>query len=113
MKRITVSAISLLLFFACAPSVSAYTGSITVGENLPVRPAYILAGMFIGAVAGVLSVHIAKNRLKSVSFRSEADDYLKNGSFNLTESKDNLIDINTSRTLRLKKNSIIDELNRD
>lgn len=113
MKKISIILSAVVLSAVCAPVVYAQPGSIIVGENLPVKPAFILAGMFIGAVAAVISVFYVKSRLKSVSFRKEADSYIKNGSFLLTESKDILIDTKTTRSLRTKNSGIIDELRKD
>ena len=96
------------LRFSTLPVYAAW--STTVGENLPVKPAYILAGMFTGAVAAVITVFVFKSRLKSVSFKSEANDYLINGSFNLTESKDIFIEKTVSKSLRTKQSIIPDEL---
>ncbi|MBQ6265257.1 MAG: hypothetical protein IJK60_07405 [Clostridia bacterium] len=113
MKKTTVIFTLPALILSLTVPVFAQQSSFKIGENLPVNPAYILAGMFIGAIAGVIAVFFCKNRLRSVSFKSEADDYLKNGSFNLTESKDIFIDKQTDRTLRAKSNSIFDELRKD
>ena len=113
MKRpITLFALLIIVFALTLPAF-AKTGGIKVGDNLPINPAYILVGMFIGAVAGVITVFAFKSRLRSVSFKEEANDYLRNGSFNLVESTDRLIDKKTERTLRTKNSSIINELRND
>ena len=108
-KIYALFALPVLIFVFSVPAY-AQQGSIMVGENLPVKPACILAGMFIGAVVAVLSVFYLKNKLRSVSFKKEADSYIKSGSFLLTESKDIFIDKKTDRTLRTKNSGIIDEL---
>ena len=113
MKRTIVVLLSVFSMFLFCPAAAAHSGGITVGENLPVKPAFILVGMFIGAVVAVFSVFHAKNKLKSVSFQREADSYIKNGSFLLTESTDRLIDTKTTRSLRTKNSGILDELRKD
>ncbi|MBR3438663.1 MAG: hypothetical protein IKH13_04090 [Clostridia bacterium] len=111
-KALILFTLPALVFTLVLPAY-AQQGSIKVGENLPVNPAIILVGMFIGAIAGVITVFIFRNKLKSVSFKSEADEYLRNGSFNLTESKDIFIDKQTERSLRTKNSGIIDGLRND
>lgn len=56
----------------------------------------------IGVIGGFIAVSIMKGKLKSVRRRGEASDYVRNGSFNITNSSDIFLYTTVSKTARPK-----------
>lgn len=52
------------------------------------KPLWILISLGVGIVIAFIVVLIMKSQLKSVRFQAAANNYLKNGSLNITESRD-------------------------
>ncbi|MGN0452322.1 MAG: TPM domain-containing protein [Ruminococcus sp.] len=59
----------------------------------------------VGIGLAFVIVSIMKSQLKSVRFQAKADNYLKQGSLNITESKDIFLYSHVTRTPRPKENS--------
>lgn len=57
----------------------------------------------IGFAAAIITVSVMKSRLKSVRFQSAAGDYVRDGSFNLTDSNDRYLYCTVTRTERPKQ----------
>lgn len=56
----------------------------------------------VGVIGGFIAVSIMKGKLKSVRRRGEASDYVRNGSFNITNSSDIFLYTTVSKTARPK-----------
>ena len=56
----------------------------------------------VGDIGGFIAVSIMKGKLKSVRRRGEASDYVRNGSFNITNSSDIFLYTTVSKTARPK-----------
>ena len=56
----------------------------------------------VGIIGGFVAVTIMKGKLKSVRRRGEASDYIRNGSFNITNSSDIFLYTTVSKTARPK-----------
>ncbi len=72
-------------------------------DNLPHEPLSIVAFfvcLAVGAAIGGLTVLSMKNELKSVRFKTEANSYVRCGSFNLTQSRDMFLYRHVSRRKR-------------
>lgn len=65
----------------------------------------LLIALIIGFVVALLATNIMKGKLKTVRFQSAAGNYVKEGSMNVTESRDMFLYTNVSRTPRPKESS--------
>lgn len=68
-------------------------------------PLYLFAGLFIGVIIAFISVLVMKGQLKTVRYQSAAQNYQRNGSFNLTERRDIFLYSTVSRRARPKDNN--------
>ena len=64
-----------------------------------------IVAVVVGLVVALIGTGIMKGKLKSVRFRSEATEYVKSGSLNITESRDLFLYRTVSRRERPKNNS--------
>ncbi len=65
---------------------------------------YVLISLAVGLVVAFIIVSVMCSKHKSVRVRREADDYVRNGSMNLTVSSDSFLYRNVSRTPKPKNN---------
>lgn len=75
----------------CEEALAKYT-------SVSVNPLWIPIALGIGIVIAFIVVLIMKSQLKSVHFQSAAEDYVKSGSFHLTESRDIFLYSTITRT---------------
>ena len=75
----------------CGEFINSYH---TVG----LRFGWIVTALIIGVAAAFITVFIMKSQLKSVRYRSEANNYLKAGSFNLNLKRDIFLYFTITRT---------------
>lgn len=71
--------------------------SFEFGRNL-------IIALVIGFVVAFIATSVMKGKLKSVRFRNQAADYVRNGSMNVTVSRDFFLYRNITRTARPKNN---------
>ena len=64
------------------------------------RFGWVVTALVIGVVLAFITVFIMKSQLKSVRFKSEANNYLKAGSFNLNVQRDIFLYFTITRTLK-------------
>ena len=80
----------------------------TVLENygkIQVKTSWIFVSLGIGVLIAFIVVLIMKSQLKSVRFQPKANNYLKQGSLNITESRDIFLYSTVVRTEKPKSNS--------
>ncbi len=65
---------------------------------------YLFAGLFVGVIIAFIAVLVMKGQLKTVRYQSEAQNYLRNGSFNVTERRDIFLYSTVSRRAKPKDN---------
>ncbi len=73
------------------------------GAKLPLMR--ILIPIILGLVIGLITVSIMKSSLKTVRYKSGAEDYVKSGSLNITASHDRFLWKNITRVRRQNNNS--------
>jgi uncharacterized protein len=66
---------------------------------------YLLISLAIGLIVALIVTGVMKSKLKSVRFKSGAADYVKKGSFILTESRDIYLYRNVTRRAKPKNES--------
>lgn len=66
---------------------------------------YIFVALVVGFLIALIAVLAMKGQLKSVRFQSQANNYIKEGTFRLTESTDTFLYRTVTRTARPKENS--------
>lgn len=64
----------------------------------------VCIALVIGFIAAIITVSVMKSKLKSVRYQSAAGDYIREGSFNLTEKSDHYLYCTVTRTARPKDN---------
>lgn len=74
-------------------------------EKREVTPARILVPVGFGLIVGLITVCVMASQLKSVKSRSDAGDYVKSGSFNLTQSYDRFLWRRVNRVRRQNNSS--------
>lgn len=65
---------------------------------------YLLVGLVLGVIVAFIAVLIMKGQLKSVRYQSAAQNYLRNGSLNITERKDIFLYSTVSKRAKPKDN---------
>ena len=65
----------------------------------------VVLGLFIGAIIAFLVVQFLKRSLKSVVTKTRADDYMRPGSMNITESHETFLYSTISKTAKPKEKS--------
>lgn len=65
----------------------------------------ILIPVVIGVIIGLITVGVMKSGLKSVRYKSGAEDYIKRGSLNVTTSRDTFLWRNVTRVRRQSNNN--------
>ena len=95
-------------------SAQLITDARNVGDDEPAVDDHSFEGFFrslgsiplicivVGVIGGFIAVSIMKGKLKSVRRRGEASDYVRNGSFNITNSSDIFLYTTVSKTARPK-----------
>ena len=78
-------------------------GDMGTGSVLP-PPMWILISIAVGVIAALIVVGIMKGKLKTVKMQTSANNYLKNGSLNITDSSDIFLYSNVTRTAKPKNN---------
>ena len=73
------------------------------GARIPIMR--ILIPIAIGLIIGFITVGTMKSSLKSVRYKSGAEDYVKHGSLNITTSHDRFLWRNVTRVRRQSNNS--------
>lgn len=73
--------------------------------KVQVKTGWIFISLGIGIVIAFIVVLIMKSQLKTVRFQSKANNYLKDGSLNVTESRDIFLYSTVVRTEKPKSNS--------
>lgn len=61
---------------------------------------FLLIGLGIGLAVGLIVIFIFKGQLKSVAKKTEANDYLRQGSFMLTGQNDRFITVHVSKSAK-------------
>ena len=81
------------------------SGDYTFADRMADVPWFMLIciALIIGFIAAIITVSVMKSKLKSVRFQSAAAGYVRNGSFNLTESYDHYLYCTVTRTERPKQ----------
>ncbi len=74
-------------------------------EKSKVTPARILVPVGFGLIVGLITVCVMTSQLKSVKSRADAGDYVKSGSFNLTQSYDRFLWRRVNRVRRQNNSS--------
>lgn len=85
----------------------AKTGKPYTRRNLPKKPLpnnYALTSVAVGIVAAFIVVGVMKKKLKSVHLKAEANDYIRQGSFNLMRQNDRFLYSTVSKTEKPKDN---------
>ena len=72
---------------------------------MPFRITWVITAVVIGVIIAFIAVFIMKGQLKSVRFEPAAKNYLVDGSFNLTLSRDIFLYSTVRRTAKPKSNS--------
>ncbi len=97
-------------FITDAKNGNPYVGSADAnttdddGSVLP-APMWILVSIGTGIVAALIVVGSMRKKLKTVTMQSEANNYLRNGSLNITESNDIFLYSNVTRSAKPKNDS--------
>lgn len=78
-------------------------GDTGTGSVLP-PPMWILISIAVGVIAALIVVGIMKGKLKTVKMQTSANNYLKSGSLNITDSSDIFLYSNVTRTAKPKNN---------
>lgn len=78
-------------------------GDTGTGSVLP-PPMWILISIAVGVITALIVVGIMKSKLKTVKIQASANNYLKNGSLNITDSSDIFLYSNVTRTAKPKNN---------
>lgn len=78
-------------------------GDTGTGSVLP-PPMWILISIAVGVITALIVVGIMKGKLKTVKMQASANNYLKNGSLNITDSSDIFLYSNVTRTAKPKNN---------
>ena len=78
-------------------------GDTGTGSVLP-PPMWILISIAVGVITALIVVCIMKGKLKTVKMQASANNYLKNGSLNITDSSDIFLYSNVTRTAKPKNN---------
>ena len=84
MKKLTLLFIALLLFGMTTLSVSATDGTMPSHDPMSV----VLVSLAIGLVVGLVTVLLMKRGMSTVRKQKRADNYTREGSFSLEESRD-------------------------
>lgn len=71
----------------------------------PLSPIWILISLGVGVVLSLIIVGRMKAQLKTVRFQTTAGSYVKDGSLDITESRDMFLYETTSKTAKEKKSS--------
>ena len=71
----------------------------------PLSPIWILISLGVGVVLSLIIVGRMKAQLKTVRFQAAAGSYVKDGSLDITESRDMFLYETTSKTAKEKKSS--------
>lgn len=86
----------------------ARTGEPFDTSNLPKEPMsliWIPISLVVGIAIALIIVGIMKSKLKTVRFQPKAKDYIKEGSMNITESRDMFLYRTVDKTEKPKENS--------
>ena len=81
---------------------------LTNSHNLPKEPLsliWIPISIAVGVCLSFIIVGNMKSKLKTVRFQAAASNYMKNGSLNITESRDLFLYNTVTRTAKPKNNS--------
>lgn len=78
-------------------------GDTGTGSVLP-PPMWILISIAVGVITALIVVGIMKSKLKTVKMQASANNYLKSGSLNITDSSDIFLYSNVTRTAKPKNN---------
>lgn len=70
----------------------------------PMKPGWILAAIIAGFILSFITVGTMKSKLKTVRFQPAANSYMKEGSMNITESRDMFLYNTVTRTAKPKDN---------
>lgn len=73
--------------------------------KIQVKPLWIGAAVIIGIIIAFIVVFVMKSQLKTVRFQPAASNYLKEGSLNVTQSRDIYLYSTVTRTPKPKNNS--------
>ena len=73
--------------------------------NIKVKPSWIFVSLGIGVGISFIIVLVMKSQLKSVRYQSAANSYLKNGSLNVTESREIFLFSTIKRTPKPQQKS--------
>lgn len=73
--------------------------------KIQVKPLWIGAAVIIGIIIAFIVVFIMKSQLKTVRFQPAASNYLKEGSLNITQSRDIFLYSTVTRTPKPKNTS--------
>ena len=84
MKKLTLLFIALLLFGMTTLSVSATDGTGATYDPMSV----VLVSLAIGLVVGLVTVLLMKRGMSTVRKQKRADNYTREGSFSVEESRD-------------------------
>ena len=84
MKKLTLPFITLLLFGIVSLPVSASEGTTATYDPLSV----VLVSLGIGLVVGLVTVLLMWRGMSTVRKQKRADNYTREGSFSLEESRD-------------------------
>jgi len=79
------------------------TGNFHIGLHW--NPITVLIGLFVALMLAGLIMWIKRSSLKSVHFQRAACDYTRQGSFKLTQKRDDFLFANTTRVPRQQNNS--------
>ena len=71
----------------------------------PLSPAWILVCLIIGLMLSFVTVGKMKAKLTTVRAQAAANTYMKNGSMNITDSREMFLDKNVTRTKRSSESS--------
>ena len=74
----------------------------------PLSPMYLVLALGIGLVLAWVVVHVMKSQLRSVAFQENAASYVREGSMNLTNSRELFLYRDVHRTERPKESSSSD-----
>ena len=108
MKRITIFTyiiLVLIFIFAFSLCISAYEDNYNDAEADLSISSCILIALGIGLVAGIITVLILINQLKSVKSAKNASVYVESGSFALTEKRDVYLYSTVTKIPKPKNNS--------
>lgn len=75
------------------------------GGIIPLPPLFIPICLVVGLVAALIAVSVMKAKLKSVSYKAAADDYVVKGSLNITESRELFLYSTVTRTEKPKNDN--------